>query len=98
MKCTHLTKSNVVLAKIHYLPCLTHGGTNNAKQKHCHDFCHLKYINDILSMFKIRVMRIRIWVLHLTNVHKNGDLIIMPMHILHLILDFKTIILKKINY
>lgn len=47
---------------------------------------------------KIRVMRIRIWVSHPTNVHKNGDLITMLVHTLHFILDFKTIISSKINY
>jgi hypothetical protein len=47
-------------------------------------FVILKYKNYILSTFKIKVMRIRIWVLHPTNVHKNGDLITMPMHILQI--------------
>jgi hypothetical protein len=52
-------------------------------------------IHDDVSAF---IMWIKVWVFHSRNVDKNGDLVAMPVHRLHFILNFKAIVLCKIYH
>jgi hypothetical protein len=44
------------------------------------------------------IIRIRAWVPDPRNVNQNGHLVTMPMHGLDFVLNFKVVVLCKINY
>jgi hypothetical protein len=47
----------------------------------------------------IFIIWVRVWIPHLSDMHKYCALIVMPMHILHYVLDLKlTIVFSKVNF
>jgi hypothetical protein len=43
-------------------------------------------------------MRVKVWVPNLSNVDKNGHLVVMPVHGLDFILNLKVVVFCEINY
>jgi hypothetical protein len=59
----------------------------------------IRYVEVVLhNNAWILIIWVRIWIFHPWDMHKYCAIIIVPMHRLNLILDFKTIILGKVNY
>jgi hypothetical protein len=96
---SHLTKSNVDLAYCRYSWHHLNANARSVEQSSYHMTLVIKYVNIIFhDCVCVFIMWIKVWVFHPHNVDKNGDLVVMLMHGLHFILDFKAIVLCKIYH